>query len=200
MAKIKPYAPEPLPLKKLNWAKLVPHLGETHAALALFNHSLKSFSSEKLEHLRWEESIHSLRSQGIRTRLKEMLQYIQTQSVKETRAPLLQKVMNAQEGLEFAIGWAKRRPLSLSFLCHLHAIVKKDGPNPKEIGRIRERQNWIGAEGCTLEEAYFYPPKHTLLKKYLKELNRYSLKKEKDPLVQLAILFGQFLILSLIHI
>ena len=83
-----------------------------------------------------------------------------------------------------------------SLLSLPHSRPRERGrPNLSEVGRLRKRQNWIGAEGCPIEEAYFFPPKFQLLPKYLKNWTLYSRRKELDPLLQLAILFAQFLII-----
>ncbi|HSX10872.1 MAG TPA: Fic family protein [Chlamydiales bacterium] len=169
MAPLRPSIPDPLPIKDLDWASLVPLIGEAREALARFDERLKHISS--LADRRWQESVSSV---GIRN---------------------TEKIVYAHKALEFAIRWAKRKPLSLDFLCRVHAIVKQDASNPSEIGRLRTLQNWIGPHGCPIEEAYFYPPRPKKVRLYMQELYRYMRSREKDPLVQLAIFFGQILII-----
>lgn len=84
--------------------------------------------------------------------------------------------------------------LSIHFFCRLHAHVKRDGPVARDIGRLRSRQNWIGPEGGSREDAYFFPPKPRDVKPALHRLIQY-LKQKDDPLLQLAIGVAQFLII-----
>ena len=87
--------------------------------------------------------------------------------------------------------------ISFALMCKLHKILKKDIATPWNLpfGKFRNRQNWIGKEGCTIDKAYFVPPDPKAIPKYMKELKNYLSFKEKDPLVQLAIFFAQFLII-----
>ena len=153
--KFKTCTPCRLPLKHLDWERLVPWIGAAREALARFDESLKTLSFHDMETMISEESIASLRGQNIQASLKEVLQFAKDRSAEENRFTLLQKIVNAQKGLKFAIQWAKRKnPIGLPFFCKVHAIVKQDAPNPKEIGKLRKRQNWIGVQGCKIEEAY----------------------------------------------
>lgn len=99
-----------------------------------------------------------------------------------------------REALDFVM---KKRRISLKFLCDLHKLAQRPtkGVDPKDIGQFRNRQNWIGPENRSQEEAYFYPPDLFYLKKGLKNLQKYLKHQNEDPLVQLAIFFAQFLIL-----
>jgi Fic family protein len=84
----------------------------------------------------------------------------------------------------------RKKKISFALMCQLHRIVKED-----PTSKFRTKQNWIGKEGCTIEQAYFLPPKPTSVPKLMKELKNYLHAKEKDPLVQLAIFFAQLLII-----
>lgn len=192
---IKPCTPQRLPPRNLDWKLLVPLIGEARAALARYDALLSDASPTLFEELKWKESIASLKGQNIKTSLKEMVQFSRDLSAEETRFPFLLKIANAKKGLDFAIRWAKSKPLGIPFFCRLHSIVKSDAPNAKEIGKLREKQNWIGPHGKGIEDAYFLPPPPKLVKRHLSALIRYSNGKEKDPLVQLAIFFAQFLII-----
>lgn len=163
--------PDRLPIKNLDWASLVPLIGEARESLARFDEELKRAPASILEDSKWQECIASLCNQNT------------------------QKIVNAHKALEFAIRWARKKPLSMQFLCEVHALVKQDASKPEEIGRFRNKQNWIGPQGSPIEEAYFYPPGPKKIKHYMQALYRYMRTREKDPLVQLAIFFGQLLII-----
>ena len=190
--KLKPAIPRSLPLKNLNWAALVPSLGAARDALARYDETVRRTPKQLLKIFQWAESAHSLRGQQIEASLKEILCFAFDPTAAETRAPLLQKIIHYQEALSLA---SKRQPLDIPFLCRLHALIKKDGPNPKEIGRIRMSQNWIGPEGQTIEKATFLPPSPARIPAALDSLSRYFRSNDLDPLVQIALYFAQLLII-----
>lgn len=193
---MKTCTPHRLPLQKLDWISLISLIGQAREAVGRFDEVLKKIPEPALEILKWEEAIASLRAQRIEATLAEVLSFALEREGEEKRTSLLQKILHAYEGLTFSVNWAKKHPfLNLPFYCRLHSIIKRNAPNPKEIGALRERQNWIGPYGCKIEEAYFYPPPAKKVKTYLQMLNRYGQKREKEPLVQIAIFFAQFLII-----
>ncbi len=84
----------------------------------------------------------------------------------------------------------RRGGFSSGLICKMHQILKKGSD-----GKFRHKQNWIGPKGCSMKEAYFYPPPFEILPEYMENLRLYSNKSEKDPLVHLAIYFAQLLII-----
>ena len=110
----------------------------------------------------------------------------------EKESAFFQKATDAKLALDEAIHWKSK--IGTRFFCHLHKIAKKSGPS-KDRGKIRNRQNWIGKEGCNIKEAYFYPPDATQLRPLLKNLESFLALKTPEPVVQLAIGFAQFLII-----
>jgi cell filamentation protein, protein adenylyltransferase len=193
--RIKNCVPHRLPLSKLDWGRIVPFLGIAREALGRYDETLKKSPPDLFELFKWQESVSSLRGQNIEADVEEAFQFATERSNEETRHPLLEKIVHAQEGLEWAIRQGRNQTFGDPFFCKLHAIVKQDAPNPKEIGRFRKRQNWIGPQGRPIEEAYFFPPQAKKVKRCMSSLHRYMKKKDKDPLVQLAIFFAQFLII-----
>lgn len=167
---IETFVPHSLPLKELDWGRLMPYVGDAREKLARFD--CETIGREQFEKRKWEEATASLRGQASES-----------------------KIANAKKGLDLAIRLAKRESLNMAFLCKVHAVVKADGPNKKEIGHLRKKQNWIGPKGCKIEDAYFYPPQLSEMKKSLRNLQSYMRRKEKDPLVKLAIFVAQFLII-----
>lgn len=192
---LKPAIPRSLPPETLDWKALVPSLGAARDALARYDETLRKTPKELLKIFLWAESVHSLRGQQIEAGLKETLCYAANKSASEARAPLLQKIIQYHAALLHAASSSKNQPLNAPFLCRLHALVKQDGPNPKEIGKIRTHQNWIGPEGQNIEKATFLPPSPARVPAALRSLNRYFRSKQSDPLVQTALYFAQFLII-----
>lgn len=154
---------------------------------------IKSCAPEKLpiKNLRWDQLI-SFAGEA----REAVARYDET--VKKRPTSLLEifkwrEMPSSLKGLNFAIDWAKKAPLNASFFCHVHAIVKRDASDPKEVGSFRKKQNWIGPHGRPIEDAYFLPPEPKKVKIYMTRLNKYWNTKEKEPLIQIAIFFAQFL-------
>lgn len=193
--KITPFCPHPFPPKRLRQKPYTKLLNAANTALEKYNAeilqspSFMQFSS----HLINLESIASVESQGVKTSLKEFLHFLHSKSKKNSK-------LNLVEDYRKALIWAckeiKKRPLSKKMLCKIHKMVKRSSQVKKEIGRFRTHQNWIGPIGCTIEEAYFYPPAANSVEKLMKKLFLFLKKKQdKEPLVQLALFFDQLLII-----
>ena len=62
----------------------------------------------------------------------------------------------------------------------------------KTPGDFRLDQNWIGKEGCTIEEASFVPPSPLRLNDYLQAWESYIDFDDSDFLLQAAVIHAQF--------
>lgn len=89
---------------------------------------------------------------------------------------------------------AIKQPFTLTLLRKMHRTIMKGSLPSGDIGRFRQRQNWIGPKGGSIEEAFFLPPRFEIVPEYMENLKSYINSKEKDSLVQIAIFFAQLLI------
>lgn len=93
-----------------------------------------------------------------------------------------------------AAGALAKLPLCGRILKEAHAILLDSvrGKN-KNPGQYRRTQNWIGAPGCTEEEAKFVPIKPgATLEDGMANWETYVNNSEPDKLVQLAVLHAEF--------
>ncbi|MGL4540103.1 MAG: Fic family protein [Candidatus Rhabdochlamydia sp.] len=88
-----------------------------------------------------------------------------------------------------------KQPLNISKLCFLHQLVKYNSSVKGSLGILRTKQNWIGPEGCGIEKAYFLPPGPEEVSSLIHEWIAYFNINTAHPLIQLAIVYGQFLII-----
>ena len=65
----------------------------------------------------------------------------------------------------------------------------------KSPGAFRDEQNWIGSEGCTMQQAKFVPPAPEGLSDHLRDFQAYMAGTDVDVLIQTAIVHAQFEIL-----
>lgn len=187
--KIKTTTPDKLPLAHLDWEGLADLTGQAHAVLARYGALIDQIKNPKktLTLLIWQESIASSIPPRSKLPLRKQLAFYSSQN------KIMQKVADCKKAFENAM---TKETISLSLIRKTHARIQKHSSSPKkEIGHFRDRQNWIGREGCPIEKAFFYPPKAAHVLKYMKELMHYAHYKEKDPLIQLAIFFAQFLVI-----
>lgn len=88
-----------------------------------------------------------------------------------------------------------KQPLSLSKLCFLHKLIKYSSSVQGCLGVLRMQQNWIGPEGGGVEKAVFLPPPPEEVYSLVNEWISYFNANTVSPLIQLAIAYGQFLII-----
>lgn len=88
-----------------------------------------------------------------------------------------------------------KQPLSLSKLCFLHQLIKYSSSVKGSLGVLRKQQNWIGPEGGGIEKAYFLPPPPEEVSSLVTEWISYFNANTAYPLIQLALAYGQFLII-----
>lgn len=88
-----------------------------------------------------------------------------------------------------------KQPLNISKLCFLHQLVKYNTSVKGSLGVLRTQQNWIGPEGCGIEKAYFLPPNPEKVSSLINEWIAYFNINTAYPFIQLAIAYGQFLII-----
>lgn len=167
--RINTYVPTKLPLKSLEWDFLIDILGPAHETIGKFDEIIRSVPHP--------ETIFSILT------FKESLNSKHTHLFHDYH----HAIISAAKMMEKA-------PLSLAIVKKIHgSIRKKSSAYEKNMGHFRKTQNWIGAEGCKMEEAYYFPPKVSVMEHALKNLQNYFRFQEKDRLIQLAIIFGQFL-------
>jgi len=195
------FYPTMLPRDDINWLRHVSLIGRSNAALARYDGILQGIVNPEvlLSPLMTEEAIISSRIEGTITTLEEILasQRDQNKEHSASKKADIQEVTNYCEAMQMAIAELKIKPLYMPLIKSLHKKLLHGvrGKN-KEPGEVRSWQNWIGPPGCSIQEATYVPPPPVLVWEYLNNWETYMDSQEKDPIVQIAILKGQF---ELIH-
>jgi Fic family protein len=186
------YTPEKMPPRALKKRSLNHVLAHAHHSL----HSLqKHIDSLPKPHLLLAplfalEALAALESQKIRLSLEEFLLLSHTHS--HPKKKLLQ-TLHYYTALKKAA--ASKHPINKTLICSIHQGVKKGAPKYIQPGDYRSKQNWIGPEGCKREEARFFPPPPGKMRTAMQDLLDYCNSKQKDPLIHIAIIIAQFLII-----
>lgn len=189
-----PFSPRSFPPRKLNTRAFSAALSKAKSALEEYNAAFEQipFSSSFLVPFLSLEAIASLDSQKIPATLKGTLRAHQFRQKKDK---YLDPIVHYAHALSWSMKKCERSRFSNSFICALHKKIKTGSTHRAEIGAFRKRQNWIGPYGCTIDEAYFYPPAPKNVSPMMSKLVRYANKKTKDPLLQIALVFAQLLII-----
>ncbi len=106
----------------------------------------------------------------------------------------VKEVGNYVRAMEYGLERLKTLPVSLRLIRELHerlmAGVRGEHGTP---GEFRRSQNWIGAPGCTLNEAEFVPPPVPEMQETLDAFEKYLHGSDTfPPLLRLAFIHYQF--------
>ncbi len=191
-----PYIPQKLPLEHLDWARLVPKIGQANYQLARFEETLVASPNPMLllVPLGKQEAVLSSRIEGTQATLEEVLRYEASRQVESPgKEEDIQEIVNYVNAMSYAWKALGERPLSLNLIREVHRILL-EGVRGKRKGRgeFRRVQNWIGGPGVTLDRASYVPPPPERVMEFLDNWEKYIHYDEQDRLVQLAIVHAQF--------
>ncbi len=194
--KMKPYNPDILPIKDLDFAQLITTVGEANAALAEYNGLLQGIVNPviMLSPFTNQEAVLSSKIEGTQATVEEVLEKEAGGEFDERKNSDIQEILNYRKALMISQNYLEDgRPLSLSLILQVHQILMNSvrGQN-KTPGQFRNDQNWIGRPGCTFDEASFVPPSPLQLQDHLEAWQEYLSVKDFDILAQTAVVHAQF--------
>ena len=201
---MKPFRPNSLPPKKIDWSGLVGAIGDARDALGEYRGRLGAMSHPHvlLSPLTTNEAVLSSRIEGTVVTLQEVLRFEDEPQVPETtpRERDIREVVNYRKALAYGFGeLLKDKPVGLNSVKRLHWILM-DSVRGKDKGRgeFRRVQNHIGPRGSSIEDATYVPPPPGLpLMEHLYDWEKYYHDDNAtDPIVQAGLLHAQF---ELIH-
>ncbi len=188
------------PPADLDWANLIPAIGQAHAALAAFVATLETVPNPQvlIAPLRGQEAVYSNRIEGTQTTLAEVLTFEAEDDSDFGHEKIndLREVIQYRRALMQATRELKDRPLSRNLIKDTHRTlmegVRGQDKDPGEFRRIPESV-WIGPPGSNIENARFIPCPVEHLPNALDAFERYIHSNEvPDKLVQLAIVHAEF--------
>jgi Fic family protein len=184
----------------VEWEPLIPLIETANRAIARFEGALYGVPNPEvlLAPLTTQEAVLSSKIEGTQATLGEVLRFEAGQSPQgEERVRDIQEILNYRRALRHAETTLKDMPFTLNLLLKLHEILLDSvRGRDKGRGRFRTSQNWIGAEGSTMEKAVFVPPSPLQLIEHLSSWEKYYHTDRPDALVQLAVIHAQFEILN----
>ena len=188
------------PPQNLDWARLVPAIGQAHSAVAAYGAMLESIPNTEVlvSPLATQEAVYSNRIEGTQTTLTQVLTFQADENRSEddlNRRLDVDEVVNYRVALDIATQEMERIPLSLRLIRNAHrTLMRGVRGQDKAPGEYRRIPNsvWIGPPGSTIENADFVPCPVEHLPNALAVWERFIYSKEPDPLVQLAIVHAEF--------
>lgn len=192
---MKPFIPETLPLKNLNWDKLRRLLSKASLSLGEYKGILQSLPNPVvlLSPLSTQEAVFSSRIEGTEATLKEVLEYEVTDEAEDSKKQDIREIINYRQATYEATNWLLKKPISLNLLKKIHFILMDSvRGKDKRRGEFRREQNHIGPPGSPIEKATYVPPPPNVIMEHMSNFEKYIHYDEKDKLVQLAIVHAQF--------
>ena len=186
------------PPKQLDWEPLIPLLGPANAAVARFEGVLAGIPNPNvlLSPLTTREAVLSSRIEGTQATLGEVLEYEAQGALDDESTPKkadAREVLNYRAALNEATRLMEELPLSQRLVKATHRVLMDGvrGRN-KDPGEYRRIPNWIGPEGCTIDQARFVPCGADALEGCMDAWETYIHADAPDRLVQLAIVHAEF--------
>lgn len=196
---MKPFVPDTLPVKNLNYKKIIGLVGRSNAELARYDGLLQAIINPEilLSPLTTNEAVLSSKIEGTQATLDEVLKFEAGIDLMEDRKKQdVQEIVNYRSTLILAEQELHDRPLSLFLIRQMHQELMNDVRGAaKQPGEFRSTQNWIGKPGTPIEQASFIPPEPIVMQDHLKVFEKYIQTEDSDVLVQSAVIHAQFEIL-----
>ena len=193
---MKPFKPQELPIRDIEWEPLIPLIGRANRSLALYDGILYGVPNPEvlLSPLATREAVLSSRIEGTQATLSEVLKSeAGEEPERETRRQDIVEIVNYRRALRHGEKALAGKPFNLNLLLELHSILLESarGRNMGR-GRFRNTQNWIGEAGSPVEQAEFVPPAPENLMPALDAWEKHYHAESPDGLVQIAVIHAQF--------
>lgn len=186
------------PPEVLDLGALLPLVGPANAAIARFEGVLAGIPNPDilLSPLTAREAVLSSKIEGTQVTLGEVLEFEAQGHLFDESTPKkadAREVLNYRAALYEAERLMKNLPLSQRLIKAAHRVLMDGvrGRN-KDPGEYRRIPNWIGPDGCTIEQARFVPPGADQLEGAMAGWEAYIHAAAPDRLIQLAIVHAEF--------
>jgi Fic family protein len=193
---MKPYFPQKLPIKNLNYEKLIGSVGSANAELARYDGLLQAIVNPEilLSPLTTHEAVLSSKIEGTQATLDEVLKYEAGLDIyEEKKKHDIKEIVNYRSTLILAERELRKKPITLFLMQQMHQkLMHNVRGADKQPGKFRTLQNWIGRPGTPIEQAIFIPPEPHLLNDHLLLYEKYIQADDLEVLVQSAIVHAQF--------
>ena len=188
------FIPRPLPRSLSLAEETINSLSEADRALGTLNGMGETLPNPHLLIVPFtrREAVLSSKIEGTQASLSELFQF---EAGKETAgSPDVREVSNYVRAMEYGLQRLKELPLSTRLVRELHEqLLRGLRGEHYTPGEFRISQNWIGAPGCSLNEATFVPPPPSEMLPLLSDWEQFlNARSRFPPLVECALMHYQF--------
>lgn len=191
------FIPAPLPPEpSLRWDDELQHLlSKADRALGRLDGSIQTLPDPDLFVMMYvrKEAVLSSQIEGTQSSLNDLLEL--EASIADARRPAdVGEVVNYVRAMNYGLKRLHDLPISSRLIREIHAELLH-GVRGRHLdpGQIRRTQNWIGAQGCTLNEAIFVPPPPHEVEGHLSQLERFIHSEVNiPPLIKIGMIHAQF--------
>jgi len=138
-----------------------------------------------------KEAVLSSQIEGTQSSLNDLLE-AEAEILNPQRPGDVEEVLNYVRAMNRGLERLSSLPLSIRLIREIHAVllsgVRGGNQNP---GELRQIQNWIGPEGCTLNTASFVPPPPGQIQPVLGELERFLHDDSLPALIHIGLAHAQ---------
>ncbi|MBL0923744.1 MAG: Fic family protein [Sphingomonadaceae bacterium] len=140
-----------------------------------------------------KEAVLSSQIEGTQSSLNDLLE-AEARLLSPKRPNDVGEVINYVNAMNYGLKRMDDIPVSIRLIKEIHEILLKNvRGNNMQPGEIRTSQNWIGPQGCSLNEALFIPPPPHEVMQHLGALENF-IHTETDipPLIKIGLIHAQF--------
>lgn len=192
-----PFIPQNLPLTdEINPLDFMQLLIEANKKVAIYDNMLNQSKINKvllLTPISLNEAVQSTRIEGTQVTIDQVLE---SQVDNDLSSEDVQEVMNYSQALYRGKMLLETLPISTRVIKTLHHQLLSGNVRGRHRspGEFRTTQVFIGPEGCTIKNASFIPPEHTLINQCMSNLENYinDPTDNLDALARIAIIHAQF--------
>lgn len=140
-----------------------------------------------------KEAVLSSQIEGTQSSLQDVLQ-AEAQMLAPESPDDVDEIFNYIHAMRHGLKRLASLPVSVRLIRDIHAALLRGGRGHNLApGQLRTSQNWIGPQGCTLNEATFVPPPPHELKGLLGDLETFLHENNRLPvLIAIGLAHAQF--------
>ena len=170
-------------------------LSEADRSLGRLDGSIQTLPNPDLFVLMYvrKEAVLSSRIEGTQSSLQDVLE-AEAQVLSPTRPRDVAEVVNHVNAMNYGLERLRDLPVSVRLIREIHQRLLR-GVRGSHLtpGEVRKSQNWIGAAGCTIDEATFVPPPPHVVPQALGDLERFLHAQDNLPtLLKIGLAHAQF--------
>ncbi|MDY7079586.1 MAG: Fic family protein [Chloroflexota bacterium] len=140
------------------------------------------------------EAVLSSQIENTQSTLEDLLQFEAERKIQGHRPKDVEEVVNYVAAMNHGMQRLGELPLSLRLLREIHAkLLEGTRGSERNPGEFRTTQNWIGSQGCNLQDAEYVPPPSHEMHKALDNLEKFLHDRSSLPvLIHCGLAHAQF--------